>query len=51
MTEEQIERIAERRMDRIDRDYLAGGMTEAEYQRAVDAIDREVNIALQRRAS
>ncbi len=47
MTEDQIERLAERRMDALDREYLAGGLTEAEYQSEVDAIDREVNTLLQ----
>ncbi len=47
MTEDQIERRAERRMDALDREYLAGGLSEAEYQRGVDAIDREVNTLLQ----
>lgn len=47
MTEAQIEERAERRMDRLDREYLAGGLTELEYQGAVDAIDREVNLLLQ----
>lgn len=47
MTEDQIERRAEKRMDAIDRVYLAGGLTEAEYQREVDAITLEVNRLMQ----
>jgi hypothetical protein len=47
MTEEQIERMAERRVDRLDRQYMAGGMTQAEYQHDLDAIDREMNTLLQ----
>lgn len=47
MTEEQIERHAERRMDAADRVYMAGGMTNEEYQREVEAIDREANTLLQ----
>ena len=41
MTEEQIERLAERRVDRLDRQYMAGGMTQAEYQHDLAAMDRE----------
>jgi hypothetical protein len=47
MTEEQIERHAERRMDRLDREFMADRMTQDEYQHAVDAIDREYNTLLQ----
>ena len=49
MTEEQIERLAELRMDALDRAFMAGGMTQAEYQHGVDAIDREANRLLQSR--
>lgn len=41
MTEEQIERLVERRMDGLDRAYLSSGMTEAEYNREVAALDLE----------
>lgn len=39
MTEEQIERGAERMMDALDRRYLGTAMTEAEYRAEVAAID------------
>ncbi len=47
MTEDQIERLVQRRTDRLDREYMAGGMTQEEYQRGIDAIDREYNTLLQ----
>jgi len=39
VTEEQIERHAELRMDALDRAYLNGGMTEADYSEGIRAID------------
>ena len=39
MTEDQIERAAERRMDRLDAAYLAGRMTDQDYRRAVRDLD------------
>lgn len=39
MTEDDIERIAARRMDNLDRRYLSTDMTEADYDREVRAID------------
>jgi len=47
MTEDQIERLVQHRTDRLDREYMAGGMTQEEYQRGIDAIDREYNTLLQ----
>ena len=39
MTEDQIERTVESRMDRLDRRYLAGALTEIEYKTAVAELD------------
>lgn len=39
MTEDQIERRAERMMNALDRAYLASGMTEAEYREEIRKID------------
>lgn len=39
MTAEQIEQRAQVMMDRLDRDYLASGMTEAEYTEEIRKID------------
>lgn len=39
MTEEQIERIAERDMDRLDRQLMASSISQAEYDAEVKAID------------
>jgi hypothetical protein len=47
MSEDQIERRAERRMDALDKLYLSSGMTEAEYDSGVAAIELEVNRLLQ----
>lgn len=47
MTEDQIEARAERRMDRLDREYLACGMGQAEYQSRVDAISLECDLLRQ----
>ena len=40
MTEDQIERIVERRVDGIDRRYLSTGMTEAEYDAELKTVFR-----------
>lgn len=42
MTEEQIERLAESKMDRLDRRYIECEMTEAKYQAAVMELNRWV---------
>ena len=39
MTETQIEAIAERRMDDLDRQYLGGQLTDHQYREAVRALD------------
>jgi uncharacterized membrane protein len=39
MTEDQIERLVETTMDNLERRYLAGEMTEAEYGYRVRALD------------
>lgn len=39
MSEEQIEREAERRMDRLDKHLLQGHLRQAEYDAAVDELD------------
>lgn len=38
MSEEQAERWAERRMDKLDKEYLRGEWTQAEYEGRVRAI-------------
>lgn len=40
MSESQVERIAERIMDGLDRRYMRGELTAARYQRRVRALDR-----------
>lgn len=42
MTEEQIERLAEKRMDRLDRRYIENGMSHDDYLAGIDAINREI---------
>lgn len=39
MTENQIEIIAELRMDRLDKQFLKGPMTQEEYDKAVQEIE------------
>lgn len=39
MTEDQIERIAESVMNRLDRDFLSGLMTQSKYDRAVKRLN------------
>jgi hypothetical protein len=48
MTEDQIERAVEAKMDRLDRIYLNSPMTEAQYQAEIRRIDQWA--AQQRRA-
>lgn len=40
MTEDQIERIAERQMDKLDRLFTKGMITEAEYDAEVKELDK-----------
>lgn len=42
LTEDQIESIAERRMDRLDELFLTGKIDAAEYGQAVKDLDREI---------
>lgn len=39
MTEDQIERVVERRIDAIDKRYLAGEWTEEEYREKIREVD------------
>ena len=43
MSEDQIERLAERKLDMIDEKYFAGLLTEEEYDRAVEQLNSYVN--------
>lgn len=43
MTEEQFERIIERKMDGLDRLLMSGKITQAEYDRGVAALNTRVN--------
>ncbi len=45
MTDEQIERFAERMTDALDREYLTTALTTEEYRRQLAAIDRWARIA------
>jgi tRNA C32,U32 (ribose-2'-O)-methylase TrmJ len=40
MTEEQIERRVEKMVDHLDRVYMAGGMTDEDYRKAMDELDQ-----------
>jgi len=40
MTEDRIERIVEAKTNSLDRRYMAGELTEAEYHREMAALDR-----------
>lgn len=40
MTEDQIEREVEKRVDRLDRNFMNSFMTQADYDAAMRAIDR-----------
>ena len=48
MSEDQAERVAEHRQDRLDARYLRGELTEAEYARECRAIEAWVTAALRR---
>jgi hypothetical protein len=50
MNDEQIELLAEKRVDALDRVYLTTAMTEAEYKRGLADIEAEAN-AQRRRAA
>lgn len=39
MTEDQIERVVERRIDAIDKRYLAGELTEEDYREKIREVD------------
>lgn len=39
MTEHEIECVVERKMDRLDRKYMQGELSEEEYRRAVKDLD------------
>lgn len=43
MTEEQIERIAERKMNRLDKELMNGSITQEEYNQEVRELDQWVN--------
>ena len=45
-TDTTIERIAEAKMDALDRRYLSGAMTTPQYELAVRELDRWVTAAL-----
>lgn len=45
LTEDQIERRAERAMDRLDRRFLTGDMSHADYEAAVAEIERAARTA------
>ena len=47
MTEHDIECIVERKMDRLDRKYLAGEMSEYSYQLAVQELAQWADTMLQ----
>ncbi|HUY05049.1 MAG TPA: hypothetical protein VMV33_17365 [Rhodocyclaceae bacterium] len=49
MTEEQIERLAERQMDRLDQRLIEGELTQPQYDAAVRQMNRDLN-ALARKA-
>lgn len=49
MTESKIEYIAERYMDRLDRDLMSGAITSAQYERDVKALNKFVKEAMSKR--
>ena len=51
MTEEQIERRAERAMDRLDALLIGGKIDQAEYDREVQSLDRWTQNAMKLRHS
>lgn len=48
MTEEQIEAWVERQVDRLDNRFLTSDMTQAEYDAAMEQIDKESRSMLAR---
>lgn len=48
MTEDQIERIAENRMDALDRDYLKGRLDSETYDKKVAELDEWVKSEIRR---
>ncbi len=50
MTEDQIERHVDRKIDAIDRLFLRGGYTQAEYDAAIKAVDDWAAVELARRS-
>jgi hypothetical protein len=48
VTEDQIERIAEREMDRLDREYMSGVLSKYRYDKEVRALDRWVREELKK---
>lgn len=48
MNEDDAERIAERRMDRLDREFLADRITREEYDRKVKEIDEYDRLGIRR---
>ena len=43
MTEDQIERIAERTIDRLDRQFLSGKLTQKQYDEGIAEVDKWAN--------
>ena len=43
MTEDQIERLAERKMDILDEKYLNGILSEQEYEQAIDQLNSYIS--------
>ena len=43
MTEDQIERLAERKMDILDEKFLNGILSEQEYERAIDQLNSYIS--------
>lgn len=51
MTEDQIERLAERKMDILDEKYWNGLLTEQEYERAVEQLNSYINALYKKEAA
>lgn len=49
MTEDQIERAVERQIDRLDREYLTSGMSDADYNARLGAINASAELLLTNR--
>lgn len=49
MTEDQIERAVERQVDRLDREYLTSGMSDADYKARLEAIHASAELLLTNR--